>query len=123
MSLKVKIDTPRDVLIRMVKARVEQDSQAATVNISVSFSKLISLATRREKFLLVTGWFFASLTGCMLPSFIWFIGDVFDTFSPDFDRVEARDKIRTIFFIMIGLCVLIVITSTLQSATLSAAST
>ena len=88
----------------------------------VTFSKLISLATKKEKCLLVTGWVFTSLTGCVLPSFIWFFGDVFDSFDPDVDPLETRDRIRQIFYIMIGLSVFGVITSTLQYATLAAAS-
>ena len=73
--------------------------------------------------MLVIGWIAACLTGFILPCFIWLIGDVFDSFAPGVDPKETRDKIREIFYIMCGLCVGIVITSTLYYATLSAAAT
>ena len=77
----------------------------------VSFFKLISLATRREKCQLIVGWIFACLTGAILPCFIWLIGDVFDSFAPGTDPTETRDTIREIFFIMLGLCAGILVTS------------
>ena len=70
----------------------------------------------------MTGWVFTSFTGFLLPSFIWLFGDVFDSFDPDVDPLETRDRIRNIFYIMLGLSVIVVITSTLQYATLAAAS-
>ena len=56
----------------------------------VPFSKLTSLASKEEKCQLYIGWIFACLSGCILPSFIFLIGDVFDSFSPDNDPEETR---------------------------------
>lgn len=68
------------------------------------------------------GWFFACLTGATLPTFIWLVGDVFDSFKPDIDPEETRDQIRFTFYIMCGLCTSIFITATLQSTLLAMAS-
>lgn len=67
----------------MVKTRVQQDGHATEAKGEVPFSELISLATGSEKCMLSAGWFFACLTGATLPTFIWLIGDVFDSFAPD----------------------------------------
>ncbi len=50
---------------------------------SVSISKLLSLATPGEKCLLYVAWVCSLLTGLVLPSFIFLMGPVFDSFGPD----------------------------------------
>ena len=116
-------DNPKEILKRMVENRIKQDGQTAGKDQTVPFGKLIALASGREKCMLFTGWFFASLTGAILPTFIWLIGDVFDSFAPDKDPEETRDKVREMFYIMLALCFGILITATLQSSCLAAAST
>ena len=123
MSQQDAKDTPKEILKRMVGNRIKQDGQKAGQDQAVPFGKLIELASKREKCMLCTGWFFACLTGVILPSFIWLIGDVFDSFAPDKDPEETRDKVREMFSIMLGLCAGISISATLQSSCLAAAST
>jgi len=94
----------------------------ASASMQVSFGKLISFANRREKCMLWTGWLFACISGIILPAFLQIIGDVFDSFSPGTPPEETRDIIRRQFGIMMGLCAVIMITATLQSSCLAAAS-
>ena len=72
--------------------------------------------------MLKIGWIFASITGAIVPSFIWMIGDVFDSYNPANDPSETRDKIRIAFCKILGLCVLICITATIYYYLLVAAS-
>ena len=67
------------------------------------------------------GWIAACLTGAILPCFIWLLGDVFDSFNPENDPDETRDRLRNVFYAMLGLCGGITITATVQFSTLAAA--
>mmetsp|Transcript_47760 Transcript_47760/g.63094 ORF Transcript_47760/g.63094 Transcript_47760/m.63094 type:complete len:114 (+) Transcript_47760:128-469(+) len=71
--------------------------------------------------MLLTGWVFSALSGAILPTFIWLIGDVFDSYALG-NPEETRDTIRQTFYIMIGLCTGIFITATLQATCLAMAS-
>ena len=68
------------------------------------------------------GWFFAFLSGAILPVFIWLLGDIFDAFRPDLDPEESRDRVRKFFVIVLGLACLLIITGTLQHSILASAS-
>ena len=68
------------------------------------------------------GWFFAFLTGSSLPYFIWTIGDVFNSFSPEYSPEETRDRVRVILMTIIGLCVFLILTATLQYSILTGVS-
>jgi ATP-binding cassette subfamily B (MDR/TAP) protein 1 len=48
----------------------------------VPYSKLYSLGTKKEKTLLVIGWIAASITGLGLPSFVFLMGNIVDSFNP-----------------------------------------
>lgn len=71
--------------------------------------KLLESATAVEKIKIYVGWFFACLTGGILPTFFWFIGPVFDSFASDAGM--AREKVRELCMIMGFLALGIVITS------------
>lgn len=102
-------ETTIDTLVNTVKQRIAPEEMP-----SVPFSKLTSLATRREKFTLVLGWFFAFLTGSALPCFIWTIGDVFNSFDPKYTPEETQDRVRVIFGAIIALSIFLICTATLQ---------
>ena len=74
--------------------------------------KLWSVATGKEMCMLRIGWLFACLTGAILPTFIWMLGDIFDSYDPNKDSEQTRDEIRSAFFKMLGLCGLICVTAT-----------
>jgi hypothetical protein len=47
-----------------------------------------------------TGWVFAGLSGAILPTFIFMMGPVFDSFGPSNDPAETRTMIRQLTAIM-----------------------
>lgn len=115
-------EDPVDVLMRMVKTRVQQDGHAAGSKGEATLGELISAAGPGERCLLWAGWFFAGASGAILPSFIWLIGDVFDSFAPGQDPQEARDEIRRTFVLIVALCCAVLVTGTLQATFLAMAS-
>ena len=62
------------------------------------------------------------MTGATLPLFFFFIGPVFDSFGNGNDVDETRSKVHEMCLIMLGLAVLIFITSFFQNAMLMSAS-
>ena len=48
----------------------------------VKYSKLYSLATRGEMCFMYIGWLTASLAGLGMPSFVFLIGSIVDSFNP-----------------------------------------
>jgi len=76
--------------------------------------KLLCYASGAEKFAIFTGWFFAAVSGSILPVFFLFIGPAFDAFGTK-SAEEARDETRKISIIMGCLGLGIMITSFLQN--------
>lgn len=72
--------------------------------------------------MLYLGWTFAALTGAILPTFFFFLGPVFDSFTINTTPEEMRDDIREICLIMLFLAIGIFITSFLQNYLLMSAS-
>lgn len=87
------------------------DGKNTDKSAQVPFSKLISLATPKEKCQLFVGWLFAALTGATLPLFFFFIGPVFDSFGPNTKPEEIRDKVRILAIIMGGIAVVTITAS------------
>ena len=81
-----------EVLMRQIDTKIEKDGQSTETAQTVSYSKLISLATGYEKCKMYFGWCFACLAGAVLPTFIWLLGDVMDSFgqSASFDDTESQ---------------------------------
>ena len=69
-----------EVLMRQIDTKVNQEGKNTAATQSVPYSKLMSLATPHEKRKMYCGWVFAALTGAVLPSFFFLIGDVMDSF-------------------------------------------
>ena len=72
--------------------------------------------------MLRVGWIFACFTGAILPTFIWMLGDIFDSYDPNIEAEETRRRIRETFYKIASLCVLICICATFYYYLLSAAS-
>jgi ATP-binding cassette subfamily B (MDR/TAP) protein 1 len=73
----------------------------------VPYSKLYTFATRSDKLLLYIGWGSACITGCGMPSFVFLIGHVIDSFKP---TTSVDDTIETIsqmslIFTLVGIAV------------------
>lgn len=66
--------------------------------------KLISMATQKEKLMMIFGHIFAAFTGASLPVFSFLMGNVFDSFGPATSRDEQLKTVReiTIIFVFIG---------------------
>jgi len=71
--------------------------------------KLMIYASGAEKFAIFLGWFFAGISGAILPVFFFFIGPAFDAFGTQ-TAEEARAETRKISIIMGCLGALVMIT-------------
>ena len=86
----VEIEIPQEerhkVLMRKVDTLTKTFGAAAAgkgaIAQTVTIKKLLSLATPRERCQLYLGWIASCLTGAVLPSFIFMLGPVFDSFEP-----------------------------------------
>ena len=110
----------KDVLLRQVKIRVQQDGQSQDTKAGVPFGKLISLASGAEKCQLITGWIAAGVAGAVLPGFFLLLGDIFNQFGADPE--ETLEAVQNIFFIMLGLGVIVYICGFIQFSQLMSAS-
>ena len=108
-------ETRIQVLARQVVNKVDLEGKNTSSNVDVPVSKLLSLATGGEKCSLYLGWAFAALSGAILPTFFFFMGPVFDSFTVETTPEEARDAIREVCIIMAGLAGGITITSFFQN--------
>ena len=89
-----------DVLIRQIESKIALEGENTSAAAAVEFSKLVSLATPMEKLQLWIGWLSALISGAALPVFFFYIGPVFDSFTPTTTPEEVRDKIREICVII-----------------------
>lgn len=73
----------------------------------VPYSKLYCLASKQDKILMGLGWGAAMITGCGMPSFVFLIGHVIDSFKPTADVNETLKTISTIalIFTCVGIAV------------------
>ena len=104
-----------DVLARQITNKVDLEGKNTSAEAAVPLSKLLSLATGGEKCRLATGWLFAALSGAILPTFFFFMGPVFDSFTVETTPEEARDAIREVCIIMACLAGGITVTSFCQN--------
>ena len=97
------------VLIRQVNMRLQtfgassQTAAAAAVaptSNSVPMSKLLSLATKGERCILYLAWSCSTITGLVLPSFIFLLGPVFDAFGPEQSKDESLEQVQLVVIIM-----------------------
>ena len=72
----------------------------------------MSLASSSERCRLRIGWAFAFLNGCVIPTFLFMMGDVFDSFSgDDVSEEEKLYKVLRLVAIMFGLACFVMIGS------------
>lgn len=71
----------------------------------VPYSKLYTFATSSDKVLMYVGWLSASLTGFGMPSFVFLIGEVIDSFKPTTKVEDTLDIISRIclIFTLVGI--------------------
>ena len=99
---------PTDILIRQVDTMVQREMSGENViGPMVPYSKLYSLASGSDKCLMYCGWISAMITGCGMPSFVFLIGDVIDSFKP---TTTLDDTVKTIstmslIFTLVGFAV------------------
>lgn len=115
-------DPQTELLLRQVETKVKLEGKGTDNAAAVSFGKLISTATAGEKCMLYTGWFFAFVTGSVLPLFFFFIGPIFDSFGGAKTPEETRDQVRELCFIMLCLSIGIAFASFFQNYLLMNAS-
>ena len=70
-----------ELLLRQVENKVTQEGEHTDAAAAVNFMRLLESADTSEKLKIYLGWFFAALTGAILPTFFFFIGPIFDSFS------------------------------------------
>ena len=76
-------------------------------NKNVAYSKLYSFASKTDKLMLYFGIISAIIAGMGLPSFIFLLGDVMDSYDPLANRSESLKTIRkiTAYFVYIGIAI------------------
>ena len=79
-------EEPIDLLLRQVKNKVDLEGKGTKATDGAAFSELFQFASGAERTKIYLGWFFACLTGAILPAFFFLIGDVFDSFIPEGDQ-------------------------------------
>jgi len=82
-------------------------------------AKLTSLGTKSERISLYIGWIFAGITGAVIPSFIFMLGPVFDSFGPGQSKEDSLNSVGLFAGIIGCLAVGVWITSYMQHAFLT----
>jgi len=77
----------------------------------VSYSKLCSLESGGDKCKRITGWLAAIITGAALPSFVFLMGDLVDSFDPTEGPASTLDSVKRLAAILSGIGLAIWITS------------
>ena len=68
----------------------------------VPYSKLYDFASKREKLLMYIGWFASGLAGVGIPSFVFVIAEVIDSFNSSVSADEMLTTIRKSSLIFFG---------------------
>jgi hypothetical protein len=110
-------EAPHKILIRQVDSKIAIAKASAAAaggakNQVVTLSKLMSLANSSEVCSLRIGWIFAFFNGCVIPTFLFMMGDVFDSFAGD--EVPAEEKLYKVLrlvAIMFGLACFVMLGS------------
>lgn len=97
-----------ETLIRQVDSMIQRDmSGNKQLGPMVPYSKLYTFASGSDKLLMWTGWISAMITGCGMPSFVFLIGNVIDSFKPTTSPDETVDTISlmSLIFTLVGIAV------------------
>lgn len=114
--MEVPLEERYKVLIRQVGTQLKTfgaspAAEAAAQTENVPISKLLSLASKEEKYWIYIGWVCSIITGAVLPVFIFLLGPIFDSFAPDQDSEESLRRVGLIVGIMCGLGLVVWIAS------------
>lgn len=91
----IEKENPLGVLIRQVDSHINKERSGTNqIGPSVSYSKLYCLSSGSDKALMIIGWLAAAIAGLGMPSFVFLIGDIIDSFDPS--RNSAEDMLNTI---------------------------
>ena len=88
--------------MQMVSTRITQDGHLVEKKEKMAFRKLFNLASKCEKCLLLIGWISAIIAGMLIPFLFYLFGDVIESYAPDHDPTETREKVRESFFLVLG---------------------
>jgi ATP-binding cassette, subfamily B (MDR/TAP), member 1 len=97
-----------ETLMRQVESMIQRDMSGENkLEPMVPYSKLYCLASTADKFLMWIGWISAMITGFGMPSFVFIIGDIIDSFKP---TANVEDTIKTVskmslIFTLVGIAV------------------
>jgi hypothetical protein len=72
---------------------------------TVSYSKLYSLASPRDKLYMVIGHSAAAITGAGLPSFVFLMGEIIDSFNGSEDEMLDAIKKMCVIMVIIGVVI------------------
>jgi ABC-type multidrug transport system fused ATPase/permease subunit len=90
-------EDPVEVLVRQVDSMINRErSGTNALGPSVPYSKLYSLASSSDKTLMIIGWIAAGIAGFGMPSFVFIIGNVIDSF--DTTKTGPSEMLDTISF-------------------------
>lgn len=88
-------EDPVEVLIRQVDSTINRERTGSKdIGPSVSYSKLYSLASTSDNTLRWIGWISSMIAGLGMPSFVFLIGDVIDSFN--IETTSPEDMLDTI---------------------------
>lgn len=116
-------EEPKDsteILVRQVDTMISRDKSGTnTLGPTVPYSKLYGLASPADKTLMYIGWLSSSITGLGMPSFVFLIGNVIDSFNPNTTtKEEMLDTISQMSLIFSCVGVAIWITSYISYSSL-----
>ena len=89
-------------VIRTAESKiVSEGDENQSIEATVPYSKLYSLATPADKAFLYFGWTSACITGLGLPSFVFLMADVINAFGPSVTPEEALEELEWVCLLMI----------------------
>ena len=97
-----------ETLIRQVDSMIARDMSGNNeIGPMVSYSKLYTFASKSDKILMTIGWSSASIAGFGMPSFVFLIGNIIDSFNPTNSPDSTLDTINrmSLIFTLIGLAI------------------
>ena len=95
IDVKLKDAKEIETLIHNVDEHIEEaKKKEKSKSPLVPYSKLYSLGTKGDKCNMIIGWVFAVLTGMGLPSMVFLIGNMLDSFNPT--KSNKDDMLRSI---------------------------
>jgi len=93
---------PVGVLVRQIDQAVEKvEEEKKQKTEAVPYSKLYSLESGTDKCYRFLGWGASIIAGLAMPSFVYFMGDIVDTFDPSEGVASTLDDMKKLALIMV----------------------